>query len=168
MSSKAHKIIGLVGALLLSAVTVLLPSGVAAQDEIKIGDLDSYNRWAAFAVPYRNGWQVALGEINAHGGVLGKRLVVVSRDDGGTPTDAIRAADELVSREGVTVLMGTFLSNVSLAVADYAKQRHVVFVPVTSASDAITLRPRRVKNSSFVIGRTGAPGTTARVSPSSP
>ena len=53
---------------------------------------------------------------------------MVSRDDGGTPTDAIRAADELVSRDGVTILMGTFLSNVSLAVADFAKQRHVIFV----------------------------------------
>ena len=123
---------------LMTAFALAFPAA-AAQDEIKIGDLDSYNRWSAFAVPYRNGWQAALDDINAHGGILGKKLVVVSRDDGGTPTDAIRAADELVSRDGVTILMGTFLSNVSLAVADYAKQRHVVFVPVTSASDALSL-----------------------------
>ena len=126
-------------ALCLLAAAVPTASPAWAQDEVKVGDLDSYNRYAAFAVPYRNGWQLALDEINAHGGVLGKKLVVISRDDGGTPTDAIRAAEELVSREGVTVLMGTFLSNVSLAVADFAKQRKVVFVPVTSASDALSV-----------------------------
>ncbi len=139
MIKNVKEAVRLAGTLLLVAASILTPHPAAAQDDIKIGDLDSYNRWAAFAVPYRNGWQLALDEINAHGGVLGKKLVVVSRDDGGTPTDAIRAADELVSRDGVTILMGTFLSNVSLAVADFAKQRHVIFVPVTSASDALSL-----------------------------
>ncbi|HVR55541.1 MAG TPA: ABC transporter substrate-binding protein [Pseudolabrys sp.] len=124
----------------IAAFCVLAMTGWSASaQDVKIGDLSSYNRWAAFAVPYRNGWQLALEEINAKGGVLGKKLVVVSRDDGGTPTDAIRAAEELVTREGVTVLMGTFLSNISLAVADYAKQKKVVFVPVLSATDALSL-----------------------------
>jgi len=112
----------------------------AAQDApIKVGDLNSYARWAAFAVPYRNGWQLAVEQINAAGGVLGRRLAVASRDDGGTPTDAVRAAEELVTRENCTVLVGTFLSNVSLAVADFAKQRKTVFVPVISATDALSL-----------------------------
>ena len=106
---------------------------------IKIGDLNSYARWAAFAVPYRNGWQLAVEQINAGGGVLGRQLVVASRDDGGTPTDALRAAEDLVTRENCTVLMGTFLSNISLAVADFAKQRKTVFVPVLSATDALSL-----------------------------
>lgn len=113
---------------------------VMAQGQpIRIGDLNSYSRWAAFAVPYRNGWQLAVDDLNAKGGVLGRKIEVVSRDDGGTPTDAIRAAEELVSREGVTILMGTFLSNISLAVADYAKQKKVIFVPVLSASDGISV-----------------------------
>jgi branched-chain amino acid transport system substrate-binding protein len=121
------------------AFAVLAPGAALAQETIKIGDLDSYNRYAAFSVPYRNGWQIAVEEINAKGGILGKKLVVVSRDDGGTPTDAIRAADELVSREGVPILIGTFLSNISLAVSDYAKQKKVIFVPVTSGTDALSL-----------------------------
>jgi branched-chain amino acid transport system substrate-binding protein len=116
-----------------------VPGVALAQETIKFGDLDSYNRYAAFSVPYRNGWQLAVDEINAKGGILGKKLVVVSRDDGGTPTDAIRAADELVSREGVQVLIGTFLSNISLAVSDYAKQKKVIFVPMTSGTDALSL-----------------------------
>ncbi len=129
----------------VTASALALASGVgrlpaAAQDApIKIGDLNSYARWAAFAVPYRNGWQLAVEQINAAGGVLGRKLAVVSRDDGGTPTDAVRAAEELVTRENCTVLVGTFLSNVSLAVADFAKQRKTVFVPVLSATDALSL-----------------------------
>lgn len=111
----------------------------ARSQDIKLGDLSSYNRWAAFTVPYRNGWQLALDEINAQGGVLGKKLVIVSRDDGGTPTDAVRAAEELVTRERVPLLMGTFLSNISLAVGDFAKQKKVVFVPANSASDSLSL-----------------------------
>lgn len=129
----------------LAAGTAALATGArfvpaAAQGApIKIGDLNSYARWAAFAVPYRNGWQLALEQINAAGGVLGRQLAVASRDDGGTPTDALRAAEDLVTREDCTVLMGTFLSNISLAVADFAKQRKTVFVPVLSATDALSL-----------------------------
>lgn len=130
------------GAAALAAGARLTP-GAAQGAPIKIGDLNSYARWAAFAVPYRNGWQLAVEQINAAGGVLGRQLMVVSRDDGGTPTDALRAAEDLVSRENCTVLVGTFLSNISLAVADFAKQRKTVFVPVLSATDALSLSLRR-------------------------
>ena len=64
--------------------------------------------------------ELALEEINAAGGVLGRKLEIVSRDDGGTPGDAVRVAEELISREKVNVLMGTFASNVGLAVANLA------------------------------------------------
>ncbi|MGM4903826.1 ABC transporter substrate-binding protein [Tardiphaga sp. 866_E4_N2_1] len=138
MIKNVLKVTGLVAAL-FSAAQTLSPPSARAQEALKIGDLSSYNRWSAFTVPYRNGWQLAVEQINANGGVLGKKLVVISRDDGGTPTDAIRVAEELVTREGVSVLMGTFLSNISLAVADFAKQKKVVFVPANSATDALSL-----------------------------
>jgi ABC-type branched-subunit amino acid transport system substrate-binding protein len=65
--------------------------------------------------------QLALEEINAKGGVLGgRRLEFIFRDDGGTTGDATRVAEELVTRENVSMLAGTFLSNIGLAVADYA------------------------------------------------
>jgi branched-chain amino acid transport system substrate-binding protein len=55
---------------------------------------------------------MAVDEVNAKGGVLGKKLEVISRDDGGNPGDAVRAADELVTREGVSMIAGTFLSHI--------------------------------------------------------
>src|SRR5205814_1751907 len=70
---------------------------------IKIGELNSYKVFPAFLEPYRKGWQLALEEINRSGGVLGRQLEVVSRDDGGTAGDAVRVAEELISREKADV-----------------------------------------------------------------
>ncbi|HEX2725994.1 MAG TPA: ABC transporter substrate-binding protein, partial [Beijerinckiaceae bacterium] len=112
----------------------------AQQGPIKVGELNSYSRMAAFAVPYRNAMQLAQDEINAKGGLLGGRKIeFVFRDDGGTTGDATRVAEELVTRENVAFLVGTFLSNVGLAVADYANQRKVLFLASEPLSDAITM-----------------------------
>ena len=113
------------GTLLLFA---LLASSSAFSQTIKIGELNSYKVFPAFLEPYKKGWELALEEINASGGLLGRKLEIVSRDDGGTPGDAVRVAEELLSRERATVLMGTFASNVGLAVSNLAGQRMVLFL----------------------------------------
>ncbi|BAF88792.1 ABC transporter substrate binding protein [Azorhizobium caulinodans ORS 571] len=118
----------------------LLATGVARaqQGEVKVGEINSYSGLPAFTEPYRKGWQLAVEEINASGGVLGKKFVVVSKDDGGKPADAVTAANELVSSEGVAMLTGTFFSNIGLAVADYAKQKKVLFLAAEPLTDAMT------------------------------
>ena len=63
---------------------------------------------------------------------------MISRDDNANPGDAVRVAEELVSRERATVIFGTFLSNIGLAVADFAKQRRVLFVAAEPLTDKIT------------------------------
>jgi branched-chain amino acid transport system substrate-binding protein len=110
---------------------------IAHAQTIKIGELNSYKVFPAFLEPYKKGWELALEEINASGGVNGRKLEVVSRDDGGTPGDAVRVAEELLSREKVSVLMGTFASNVGLAVANLANQRKIVFVAAEPLTDKI-------------------------------
>src|SRR4051795_10206359 len=96
-----------------------------AQSEIKIGEINSYSLLPAFTEPYRKGWQLAVEEVNTAGGVNGKKLVVISKDDGGKPADAQTAANELVSSENVAMLTGTFLSNIGPAVSDFANQKKV-------------------------------------------
>jgi branched-chain amino acid transport system substrate-binding protein len=81
--------------------------------------------------------ELAIAQINAAGGVLGRPLELVVRDDNGTPGDAVRVAEELLSREKVVMLMGTFASNVGLAVADLAKQRKVLFLAAEPLTDKI-------------------------------
>src|SRR6185437_9894703 len=110
----------------------------SAQQTIKIGALNSYKAQPAFLDPYKKGWEMAIEEINAKGGVLGKKLEVISRDDGANPGEAVRAAEELVTREGVSVIAGTFLSNVGLAVTNFAGQKKVFFLAAEPLTDKIT------------------------------
>ena len=117
----------------------LASSAAMAQGGVKVGELNSYSRFAAFAVPYRNGMQLAQDEINAKGGVLGGKLDIIFRDDGATPSDAVRVAEELLTRENVAFLAGTFLSNVGLAVADFANQKKTLFIATEPLTDAITM-----------------------------
>ena len=69
--------------------------------------------------------------------MLGRPLEVISRDDGGKPGDALTAANELVAREDVVLLMGTFFSHVGLAVADFANQKKVLFIAAEPLTDAL-------------------------------
>ncbi len=121
-----------------ATLCMLMAAGTAsAQETIKIGELNSYKTVPAFLEPYKKAWELAVEEVNAAGGVNGKKLEVVSRDDNGTPGDAVRAAEELVSRENVALLTGTFLSHVGLAVADFAKQRQIFFLASEPLTDKI-------------------------------
>ncbi|MCD6043559.1 MAG: transporter substrate-binding protein [Burkholderiales bacterium] len=109
----------------------------AFAQSVKIGELNSYKVFPAFLDPYKKGMELALEEINRSGGVLGRKLELVTRDDGGTPGDAVRVAEELIARERVNVLMGTFASNVGLAVANLANQRKILFVASEPLTDKI-------------------------------
>lgn len=110
----------------------------SAAEPIRIGEINSYSGMPAFTLPYRQGWQLALDQINAAGGVLGRPLEVISKDDAGKPGDAVTAANELVAKDKVALLMGTFFSHVGLAVADFANQKKVLFVAAEPLSDALT------------------------------
>src|ERR1700676_2767188 len=122
----------------LAIILASMANAAMAQSEIKIGEINSYSLLPAFTEPYRKGWQLAVEEINAAGGVLGKKLVVISKDDGGKPADAVTAANELVSKDEVALLAGTFFSHIGLAVSDFAKQKKVFFLAAEPLTDAIT------------------------------
>src|SRR5439155_7363676 len=100
-------------AVLLAALVACAQPAFGAEP-IRLGELNSYKQFPQFLEPYKKGMELALTEINAAGGVLGRPLEIVFRDDNGTPGDAVRVAEELLSREKVVFLMGTFASNVGL------------------------------------------------------
>ncbi|WP_417784011.1 ABC transporter substrate-binding protein [Terasakiella pusilla] len=128
----------LIGGVLGGVVAAMTIQGAQAADTIKIGEINSYSKMPAFTVPYRNGWQLALEEINAAGGINGKLVEVISKDDAGKPGEAVTAANELVSKDNVHMLMGTFFSHIGLAVSDFALQKEVVFVAAEPLTDAMT------------------------------
>ncbi|MFQ3622113.1 MAG: ABC transporter substrate-binding protein [Acetobacteraceae bacterium] len=122
-----------------AAGTLAAPALIRAQgtQPIRIGEINSYTTLPAFTVPYRNGWQLRVEEINAAGGVLGRPLEVIWRDDAGRPQDAVRLAGELLDNERVDLLAGTFFSHIGLAVADFALQRRRLFVASEPLTDAL-------------------------------
>jgi len=118
------------------AVAAIAPA-VQAQGTIKIGEVNSYKVQPAFLEPYKKGMELAVEEINAAGGLNGKKVQLITRDDNGAPGDAVRAAEELVSREQVDVLTGGFLSNIGLALADFAKQKKFFYLASEPLTDKI-------------------------------
>jgi branched-chain amino acid transport system substrate-binding protein len=120
---------------LLSLVTLLTPA--QAQNVIKIGEINSYKAQPAFLEPYKKGMDLAIEEINSSGGINGKKLELIVRDDNANPGDAVRAAEELLSREKVDVLTGSFLSHIGLALTDFAKQKKVFFLASEPLTDKI-------------------------------
>lgn len=129
---------GLIAAFTLAPVAWPSLSGQAlAAEPIRIGELNSYTGLPAFTIPYKQGWELAVEEINAAGGVLGRPIEVVSRDDAGKPGDAVRIVEELLTREKVDLLAGTFFSHIGLAVADVAKRKKVFFMAAEPLSDAL-------------------------------
>jgi branched-chain amino acid transport system substrate-binding protein len=108
-----------------------------AQETIRIGELNSYKAIPAFLEPYKKGWELAVEEVNKAGGINGRKLEVISRDDNATPGEAVRVAEELVSRENVVMLTGGFLSHVGLAVSDFAKQRKILFIASEPLTDKL-------------------------------
>ncbi len=124
---------------MISLATALAVAGTSAmaQGTIKIGEINSYKAQPAFLEPYKKGWELAVEQINAAGGINGAKLEVISRDDNATPGDAVRVAEELASRENVTLLTGSFLSHIGLAISDFAKQRKMLFVAAEPLTDKI-------------------------------
>jgi branched-chain amino acid transport system substrate-binding protein len=122
---------------ILAVLSLCAATAVHAEGTIRVGELNSYKAFPAFLEPYKKGWTLAVEEINAAGGINGARLEIVSRDDNANPGDAVRVAEELVSREQVALLMGGFASNVGLAVSDFAKQRKLLFLAAEPLSDKL-------------------------------
>jgi len=121
-----------------AVVTGAVPLSLAAQGRpIRIGEINSYKAQPAFLDPYRKGWELATEEVNAAGGLGGRKLEIVARDDGGNPGDAVRVAEELVSRERVDLLVGGFLSHIGLALTDFARQKRIFFLASEPLTDKI-------------------------------
>ena len=110
------------------AATLPLATPAVAEDAIKIGEINHYKRLAAFAGPYKQGIELALEEVNAAGGVLGRPLEFIFRDDQGEPGEAVKIAEELMTSEGTAMITGTILSNVGLAISSHAAEKGYVYL----------------------------------------
>ncbi|MEM8595405.1 MAG: ABC transporter substrate-binding protein [Pseudomonadota bacterium] len=115
------------------------PQQAAAEDPIKIGLIASLSGPSAKSgEAITRGMMLAISEINAAGGVLGRPLELLRRDDEANPGKGLTAARELIQREGVTVLFGGLQTPVSLAIVPYVNQVQVPFMGPWAAGTPIT------------------------------
>lgn len=135
MIKQPRKFVAIASLWAASFATIAVPAN--AQDVIKIGEINSYKAQPAFLEPYKKGMELAVDEINSAGGVNGKKVELITRDDNANPGDAVRVAEELVSREKVEVLAGSFYSHIGLALTDFAKQKKFFFLAGEPLTDKI-------------------------------
>jgi len=123
--------------LLLLAALAAQPAW--AQDTIKIGLVTALSGQSARAgEAITRGMQVAIDELNAKGGVLGKKLELVRRDDEATPAKGVIAARELLFKEKVAVLFGGLDTPVSLAIVPIVNEGKIPFMGPWAAGTPIT------------------------------
>jgi branched-chain amino acid transport system substrate-binding protein len=129
-----------IGFLILLVVSAASPVLSLADEPIKIGVIDALSgpAKAAFGEPSHLGWQMVAGEINANGGLNGRRIEIIARDDQFSDSKALAAAGELVMKEGVDFLGGTSNSASALAISNFAKEQKKIFMVHVSRSERIT------------------------------
>jgi branched-chain amino acid transport system substrate-binding protein len=129
---------GFLGVVSLACAPGFLAPAVA-QEPIKVGLVAALSGQSAKSgEAITRGLEVAIDEINKTGGVLGKKIALVRRDDESNPAKGALAARELVQREKVVAFFGGIDTPVSLAIAPYANQAKVPFIGVWAAGTGIT------------------------------
>ena len=124
---------------IICAIVLLHTSFSFAANTIKIGVVDAYTGGAApMCLDNLNGFKMAVDAVNAKGGVLGKKIVYVVRDDKFKPDVSLAMAKELVMKEKVDILVGTISSAAALAVSDFAKKEKIPFICTGAKSEKIT------------------------------
>lgn len=122
-----------------AALALLVPGVAMAQDTIKLGVVAAMSGQSAKSgEAIVRGLTIAADEINAKGGVLGKKIEILVRDDESNPAKGAIAARELVQREKVAALFGGLDTPVSLAIVPFANSSKVPFMGVWAAGTPIT------------------------------
>ncbi|MBI4965815.1 MAG: ABC transporter substrate-binding protein [Desulfomonile tiedjei] len=117
---------------------VLLASEALPADPVKIGFLFTMSgRGAAHGVTAKQGAEIALAEVNASGGILGRKVVGVFEDEG-APDAATQRAENLVKTEKVNAIIGVISSAVAPRVAAVAKGLQVPLIITTAQTNVVT------------------------------
>ncbi len=114
-------------AALLGMVCAASAQADTASDPIKIGGIFSYTGIPSYMIRAQNAAQMAVDEQNAQGGIRGRKIDLIIRDDKYRPDEASRLTEELITRDKVTVLMGQSSTSLALAIANVARQEKVPY-----------------------------------------
>jgi branched-chain amino acid transport system substrate-binding protein len=148
---------------LLLAAAASVPFAASAENAIKIGfPIPLSGPTAVYGEPILKGAEMAVAEINAKGGVLGRKLELLSRDSKASADEAVRLSRELIIKDDAEFLLGTLTSAEAPAVSTVAKENKIVFIAPSAKStlltDAAHIHPYifRVASNTDVEGLAGA------------
>jgi branched-chain amino acid transport system substrate-binding protein len=148
---------------LVAAAVASLPFAALAADTIKIGfPIPLSGPTAVYGEPILKGAQMAVDEINAKGGLLGRKLELLPRDSKANADEAVRLARELIVKDNVDFLAGTLTSAEAPAVSTIAKENKIVFLAPSAKTMKLTapenLHPYvfRVASNTDIEGKAGA------------
>lgn len=134
------------------ATAALLAAGTASAQDIRVGALyPTSGGGAIYGGPAMEGHNMAVEEINAMGGINGRKLVTVVRDTKLNPATAASAAKEMITKDNVDIILGGVSSAVGLAISEVAKQEGVVYIatiPKTIQMTTSKLHPHVFRTSS--------------------
>src|SRR5881296_729182 len=147
----------------LLALVAAVPSAALAQKSIKVGmPMPLSGPAALFGDPATKGAQMFVEEINAKGGVLGRKFELIVRDSKADANEAVRVAREMILKDNVDFLVGTLTSAEGPAVSVVAKENKIVFIAPIPKTDQLTapdkLNPYifRVASNTTIEGRSAA------------
>jgi branched-chain amino acid transport system substrate-binding protein len=150
-------------AIAVAIAALLLPLSSQAQKPIKVGfPMILSGPGALFGEPALKGAQMFVEEINARGGVVGRKIELVARDTKGNADEAVRVSRELILRENVDFLVGTLTSAEGPAVSVVAKENKIVFIAPIPKTDQLTAADKlhpyvfRVASNTTIEGRSAA------------
>jgi branched-chain amino acid transport system substrate-binding protein len=147
----------------LGALALFSSPQASAQKTIKVGfPMILSGPGALFGEPALKGAQMYVEEVNAAGGVLGKRIELIPRDTKGNADEAVRVSRELILKDNVDFLVGTLTSAEGPAVSTISKENKIVFIAPIPKTDQLTapanLHPYvfRTASNTTIEGRTAA------------
>jgi branched-chain amino acid transport system substrate-binding protein len=139
---------------LLPALTLIVPLlalGLRAQDTIKVGEYASLTgKEASFGQSSHKGILMALEEINAAGGVLGKKIEVLSEDNQTKSGESATVAKKLISRDKVIALLGEVSSGRSLEAAPIAQAAHIPMIAPAATNPTVTQKGNYIFRVCFI------------------
>ncbi|MDB5361764.1 MAG: Extracellular ligand-binding receptor [Rhodospirillales bacterium] len=118
------------------ALTASAPALAQSKDPIRIGVISEESAIAGAGIS--KGAQMAADEINAAGGVDGRKIELVLYDDHSSSSDAVRAFQRAVSDDKVVAVVGTYISEVALALQPWAARLKTPFITTGAASNEIS------------------------------
>src|SRR5499433_1014499 len=120
------------------AVFLGMSLAAAGQNTIKIGVITSLTgSQAAFGEAHRNGYTIALDEINAKGGVLGKKVELDFYDDQSKPDQAVQGVSKLVDQDSVPMLLGSYSSESTKAIIGPVTKSEIPLIIPTATADNV-------------------------------